>query len=68
MADAEMTSDLETTADSVTEGGDQPGEALAPVLSWGHGTAPLLPSVDNDHVRRRTYPIVTGCTCANVLP
>jgi len=48
MVDTEMTTDQQKTADPVTEGGDQPGEALAPVLSWGDGSAPSLPSVGRD--------------------
>jgi hypothetical protein len=47
----DTTSDKGTSVVPVAQAIAQPEEtALAPVVSWGNGSAPPLPSVDNEDV------------------
>jgi hypothetical protein len=55
--------------DSVTELEARIGETLAPVVSWGGGSAPSLPSVDNEGhlVRQHHCDISTNCLYTKVV-
>ena len=53
----------QTAGDSVHEPEARVGETLAPVVSWGGGSAPPVPSVDNEghFVRQNRCDISTNC-------
>jgi hypothetical protein len=55
--------------DSVTEPEAPIGETLAPVVSWGGGSAPSLPSVDNEghFVRQHHCDISTNFFYTNTV-